>query len=644
MLSVLYVDDEECLLEIGKTFLEMDGSMQVEVSTSAQVKLQEWGTTSYDVIISDYEMPLVNGIEFLETLRLRGDRTPFIIFTGRGREEVVINALNAGADFYIQKGGAPRAQFAELTHKIKKAAERKRTEYALEQSNSILRATLESTADGIMVADPNGRITIFNNKFLQMWQIPSDTFAILDECTFLESARNQVEGYPEYLKRIEEIKAEDRSTSYDIISFTDGRVFRRYSQAQAMNSLVVGRVWSFRDITGQNKSDLELRAAYEQLSAAEEELKQQYEELRKNVRTLRELEGKYRGIFNADMSPHLIVSADRREILDINEAACRLYGYTRDEFLNLSLSSLSSEPQRDAEQFKENKIVHQMQFHKRKDGKIFPVKIASSFFDNNRPGVMILSVLDISIIKQVEDALRLANVKLNLLLSITRHDVLNNLSVLTGYNEILRSKSSDREILEILDKQFKACQTIKNQIDFTKEYDKLGIKEPQWQNVQEIASRAYSQMLKTVSFRCTTENLTMYADPMLEKVFYNLFDNSLRYGETVSEISLTFDQAGPDILLVYRDNGIGIEPGDKEIIFRKGFGKNTGLGLFLTREILSITRITIVESGEYRRGARFEIRIPKGNYCFTSIPEKARDYGKAQKVLADEWIGGDDSD
>ena len=150
-------------------------------------------------------------------------------------------------------------------------------------------------------------------------------------------------------------------------------------------------------------------------------------------------------------------------------------------------------------------------------------------------------------------------------------------------------------------------------------------------------------MLKTISFRCATENLAIYADPMLEKVFYNLFDNSLRYGEDISEISLTFDQAGPDIILLYRDNGIGIEQGDKEIIFRKGFGKNTGLGLFLTREILSITRITIVESGEYGRGACFEIRIPKGNYRFTSIPEKARDYGKVQKVLADEWIGGDDS-
>lgn len=636
MLSVLYVDDEECLLEIGKTFLEMDGSMQVDISTSAQSKLEGWGNINYDVIISDYEMPLVNGIEFLETLRSRGDRTPFIIFTGRGREEVVINALNAGADYYIQKGGAPKAQFAELTHKIKKAAERRQTEYALEQSNSVLRATLESTADGIMVADMSGKITIFNKKFLQMWQVPPDNSQIFDESAFIEFARNQVVDYPAYLKRIEEIRAEKGSTSYDIISFSDGRVFRRFSQAQTMNSLVVGRVWSFRDITGQNKSELELRATYEQLSTAEEELKQQYKELADNVRILQDLERKYRGIFDTDMSPHLIVSKDTMKILDLNDAACRLYGYTREEFLTLSFSSLSTDPQRNSEQLTGIKADLQMHFHKRKDGKIFPVEVSSTSFGDGTPSILILSIRDISTIKQVEDALRLANVKLNLLLGITRHDVLNKLSVLMGYNEILRSKTDDGEILEILNKQLRACQTIKSQIDFTKEYDNLGIRAPQWQNVQEIASRAFSQMLKTVPFRCVTEPIAVYADPMLEKVFYNLFDNSFRYGECVSEISLTFDRTGPDIILSYRDNGIGISQDDKNHIFRKGFGKNTGLGLFLSREILSITRMTIIENGEYGKGVCFEIRIPEGNYRFAPLTEKAREYGKEQKVLADE--------
>jgi len=641
MLSVLYVDDDECLLELGKTFLEMTGSMHVVTSASAQSVLDEWGTPSYDVIVSDYEMPPVNGIEFLETLRSWGDKTPFILFTGRGREEIVINALNAGADFYVQKGGAPNAQFAELTHKIKKAAERRRAEHALEESNSVLRATLESTADGIMVVDTSGRITIFNNKFLQMWMLPADPRYFTDEKTFLEFTRDQVEDLPAYIRRIDEIRVDNCTTSYDIIVFCDGRVFRRFSQVQKMNSRIVGRVWSFRDITGQSKSEVELRAAYEQLSAAEEELKQQYEELGKNVRLLEDLECKYRGIFNADISPHLIVSTDTMDILDSNEAACGLYGYTREEFLYRSFTSLFSEPLKDAESLKGKNTGFQTHLHKRKDGKVIPVEIYASPFGNETPGLQILSVRDISAMKQIEDALRLANLKLNLLLGITRHDVLNKLSVLEGYNEILRNKTGDREFLETLDKQSRACQTIKNQIDFTREYENLGINAPQWQNVLEIASRAFSQMLNTVSFRCSTENLVIYADPMLEKVFYNLFDNSFRYGEDISQICLTFDTAGQDIILSYRDNGIGIAHDDKEKIFRKGYGKNTGIGLFLTREILSITQMTIVETGEFGRGACFDIRIPQGNYRFTPHPEKARDYKAVQNVLADEWIGGD---
>ncbi len=76
----------------------------------------------------------MNGISFLKTLRANGNTTSFIIFTGKGREEVVIEALNCGADFYIQKGGNPTAQFAELSNKIRYAVSRKRTEDLLKES------------------------------------------------------------------------------------------------------------------------------------------------------------------------------------------------------------------------------------------------------------------------------------------------------------------------------------------------------------------------------------------------------------------------------------------------------------------------------------------------------------------------------
>ena len=137
-IRVLYVDDEPSLLEIGKLFLEREG-FEVDTSESASDALMRLDTERYDAILSDYQMPGMDGILFLTRIRTSGNKTPFIIFTGRGREEVVIEALNNGADFYIQKGGDPLAQFAELSNKIRYAVSRKQSEAALEVSEVLER-------------------------------------------------------------------------------------------------------------------------------------------------------------------------------------------------------------------------------------------------------------------------------------------------------------------------------------------------------------------------------------------------------------------------------------------------------------------------------------------------------------------------
>lgn len=133
-LRVLYVDDEPGLLGIGKLFLEKQGGFYVDTFASARVALDQLDREQYDAIISDYQMPEMDGITFLKHLKAAGNTTPFIIFTGRGREEVVIEALNEGADFYIQKGGEPKAQFAELANKIRYAVTRRQVEEDLSES------------------------------------------------------------------------------------------------------------------------------------------------------------------------------------------------------------------------------------------------------------------------------------------------------------------------------------------------------------------------------------------------------------------------------------------------------------------------------------------------------------------------------
>lgn len=124
---IVYVDDEESLLEIGKAFLEKDRDLKVSTSTSAKevlgVVLED---NPFDLIISDYQMPEMDGIEFLKEVRNSSARNlPFIIFTGKGREEIIIEAINSGASFYMQKGGDVKAQYAELLHKSKEAIKKR---------------------------------------------------------------------------------------------------------------------------------------------------------------------------------------------------------------------------------------------------------------------------------------------------------------------------------------------------------------------------------------------------------------------------------------------------------------------------------------------------------------------------------------
>ena len=121
MISVLYVDDEQGFLEIAQLFLEQSGDFSVKTVTSAQEALDSPAIRSCDAIVSDYHMQGMDGITFLKAVRERFGDIPFVLFTGRGREEVVIEAINNGADFYLQKGGDPEAQFAELAHKIRQA-------------------------------------------------------------------------------------------------------------------------------------------------------------------------------------------------------------------------------------------------------------------------------------------------------------------------------------------------------------------------------------------------------------------------------------------------------------------------------------------------------------------------------------------
>jgi len=146
MISALYVDDDPSFLEIGKMFLEHSGMIQITTAISAKAALETMQEQIFDVIISDYEMPGMNGIEFLKKIREKNAIIPFIIFTGRGREDVAIEALNSGASFYLQKDGNPAALFIELINMVNRAVQHAHAAFELEKKNEELTSLNEELA------------------------------------------------------------------------------------------------------------------------------------------------------------------------------------------------------------------------------------------------------------------------------------------------------------------------------------------------------------------------------------------------------------------------------------------------------------------------------------------------------------------
>lgn len=254
----------------------------------------------------------------------------------------------------------------------------------------------------------------------------------------------------------------------------------------------------------------------------------------------------------------------------------------------------------------------------RKDGEI---RWLSDFIQNRtdeRGEVMLSGILtDITERKVVEEALARAHKKLNLLSSITRHDIQNQLTVLLGFLDLSEQFLDQPErAREFLNREKRAAMTIGKQIAFTKDYETMGLKAPAWQNLREIIARVSGYLpLGNVQVKAHIPDIDILADLLFEKVFYNLIDNAIRYGgEDMSSIAFTARETDIELVLVCEDDGVGITDEEKACLFERGCGKGTGLGLFLAKEILGITGMTIKETGIPGKGARFEITVPKGQY------------------------------
>ena len=370
---------------------------------------------------------------------------------------------------------------------------------------------------------------------------------------------------------------------------------------------------------------------------------------------LKEEERKYREIFENSQAGIFTFDFTTQRIQEMNGRCAQMLGYDRSDLINEELSRIfpdSAERNTFIIQIQKNAEIGDIELilHKREgDARQFLVSASLS------PGnIVICSAIDITerklaerVIqkaredlekkvkerseeliraneglkaeilerKHFEATLQLANRKLNTLSSITRHDILNQITAIVMYVSLAEEMVQDPALLSYLKKIEQTTQMIQKQIRFARDYEDLGVNSPRWQRIDATISKAIAGLeLGNVQVKKDVGDLEIYADVLLEKVFYNIVDNALRHGQKVTKIRFSSQEDGEGITIFCEDNGIGVPKSMKEGIFKREYYRNTGYGLFLAAEILSITGLSISETGEPESGARFEIRIPKGIY------------------------------
>ncbi|GAA5261983.1 histidine kinase N-terminal 7TM domain-containing protein [Methanocalculus sp. MC3] len=252
-------------------------------------------------------------------------------------------------------------------------------------------------------------------------------------------------------------------------------------------------------------------------------------------------------------------------------------------------------------------------------GKAISIAASRVHSPDGEPAGCILIIRDITERKAAETALRVANEKVNWLTRLTRHDIANQVTALGGYLELLKEEDNPEKKERYLSQASLTVDTIISHLEFSREYQEIGAHDPVWQPLQFMIAQALENIqAEGITIIRHIEPIAIYADRLFVKVIYNLLENAIRHGDTIRTITIsTAGQEEGSVLLTVEDDGTGIPDKEKELIFRYGYGKNTGFGLAFARDIASVTGITLIENGEAGRGARFVLTVPAHGWMET---------------------------
>ncbi len=334
---------------------------------------------------------------------------------------------------------------------------------------------------------------------------------------------------------------------------------------------------------------------------------------------LRESRQKFERLFVGNPEAAIYLSPDFR-ILDVNPRFEELFGYSLDNVKGKCIDDIvvPKDKMEEAEILNEKAkkgYVYHDTVRKRKDGSLVQIAISAAPINvDQQPVGYVVLYKDISKLKETEKQLKDTMEKLHVVGKLTRHDVRNKLSTVTGNVFLAKKKLADDEALKYLKEIESASDQVERIFDFARTYEKLGVEELAYVDVEKSLEEAVSLFsdLHDVKVMNDCRGLAVLADSLLRQLLYNLIDNSLKHGTKVSRIKVHYRETEkPQLKLIYEDDGVGISKAEKEKIFQEGYGKDTGYGLYLIRKMCEVYGWTIQETGKQDQGAQFIITISK---------------------------------
>jgi PAS domain S-box-containing protein len=339
---------------------------------------------------------------------------------------------------------------------------------------------------------------------------------------------------------------------------------------------------------------------------------------------LRESEEKFRRIFNSANDGIILVDINPSglpgRIRDVNAIQCTRLGYSAKDLQQKMFSDILTQESREkipafiAGLLFDGQAVFEAVF-RTKDGGLLETEMSSHIISFRNKDILIGIARDITLRKKEEQALRLANQKLQLMNIVAWHNIQNKITGLRGYVELIRDLVRDDRAQQFLRQEDEILTTIHNYIQYTKEYQEMGTLPMQWVNIPAvIASVLALTDKKGIAVSVELGDLYLYCDPVIERVFSHLVENTIAHGGKATMIRIWCEESAAGLTLIYTDDGVGIPADHKESIFVRDVAKGSGFSLYFIHDILELSGMGIRESGEPGKGVRFEISVPKGSY------------------------------